>query len=125
MNARGPCFAPLGWIGRITSPLLSLSCRWRLQDIIRTKEKLRNGELVIKGDQWPIFLYHGYVYDEEDPWNGLLRSALLVKVIPSRYEPQATYQRCRHRLINTYSRHRAQSTRSLKQLGQATQEYTV
>ena len=34
------------------------------------------------GDQWPIFLYADYTYDAEDPWNGLLRSAVLVSVSP-------------------------------------------
>ena len=34
------------------------------------------------GDQWPIFLYANYTYDPEDPWNGLLRSGLLVDVRP-------------------------------------------
>lgn len=43
-----------------------------------TKEKLRNGEMLIPGDQWPIFLYGGYTYDPEDPWRGLFRSRLLV-----------------------------------------------
>jgi hypothetical protein len=47
---------------------------------LRIKEKLRNAELAVTGDQWPIFLYHGYQYDEEDPWNGLFRSSLLVTV---------------------------------------------
>lgn len=42
------------------------------------KEKLRSGEMVISGDHWPIFLYYGYTYDPEDPWNGLFRSTLLV-----------------------------------------------
>ena len=46
----------------------------------RIKEKLRNGEVVVTGDQWPVFVYQGYSYDEDDPWNGLLRSALLVTV---------------------------------------------
>lgn len=36
----------------------------------------------VAGDQWPIFLYHGFVYDSEDPWNGLFRSTLLVSVSP-------------------------------------------
>ena len=52
----------------------------------RTKEKLCNGEIAPSGDQWPIFLYHGYNYDSEDPWNGLLRSALLVSVSPCCFE---------------------------------------
>jgi len=45
---------------------------------LEVKEKLRSGELAVSGDQWPIFLYQGYQYDQEDPWNGLFRSALLV-----------------------------------------------
>jgi hypothetical protein len=48
----------------------------------RIKEKLRNGEISVLGDHWPVFLYHGYNYDPEDPWNGLLRSTLLVSVSP-------------------------------------------
>lgn len=46
----------------------------------RVKEKLRSGEMAVSGDQWPHFLYHGYNYDSEDPWNGLFRSAILVFV---------------------------------------------
>ena len=45
-----------------------------------THTKLANGELQVSGDQWPIFLYADYTYDSEDPWNGLLRSGLLVSV---------------------------------------------
>ena len=46
----------------------------------RIKAKLRNGEIVVSGDQWPLFLYADYRYDSEDPWNGICRSALLVSV---------------------------------------------
>ena len=46
----------------------------------RIKDKLRSGELSVPGDQWPIFLYHNHQYDEEDPWKGLLRGEILVKV---------------------------------------------
>ncbi|KAG1784994.1 uncharacterized protein HD556DRAFT_1435288 [Suillus plorans] len=42
-----------------------------------TKAKLQNGEIVMTGDQWPLFLYADYYYDPEDSWNGLFRSALL------------------------------------------------
>lgn len=31
------------------------------------------------GDQWPIMLYSG-AYDPMDPWNGLLRNNILVRV---------------------------------------------
>jgi hypothetical protein len=48
--------------------------------VFRTKEKLRTGELAVSGDQWPLFLYQGYSYDPEDPWNGLFRSSILVFV---------------------------------------------
>jgi len=49
-------------------------------DMFRIKEKLRSGEMAVSGDQWPIFIYHGYSYDPEDPWNGLFRSTLLISV---------------------------------------------
>ena len=39
-----------------------------------------NGQLQVAGDQWPIFLYANDSYDAEDPWNGLLRSGLLISV---------------------------------------------
>ncbi|KAL4065286.1 hypothetical protein J3A83DRAFT_4360544 [Scleroderma citrinum] len=42
------------------------------------KAKLWNGEIVISGDQWPLFLYADYQYDSEDPWNSLFCSAPLV-----------------------------------------------
>jgi hypothetical protein len=37
----------------------------------RTKTKLQSGEIIVTGDQWPVFLYADYHYDPEDPWNGL------------------------------------------------------
>jgi hypothetical protein len=36
--------------------------------------------MVVTGDQLPIFLYRGYKYDPDDPWNGLFCSTLLVSV---------------------------------------------
>ena len=47
------------------------------------RTKLANGEIQVAGDQWPVFLYADYTYDPEDPWNGLLCSALLVSVSPN------------------------------------------
>ncbi|KAG2753958.1 hypothetical protein P692DRAFT_20720312 [Suillus brevipes Sb2] len=43
-----------------------------------TKQSLKSGETAVRGDQWPMFLYAGYVYDSEDPWKGLLRSEILI-----------------------------------------------
>ncbi|KAI6013376.1 hypothetical protein BKA83DRAFT_96535 [Pisolithus microcarpus] len=65
---------------------------------IQTRMKLMNGEIQVPGDQWPVFLYADYSYDLEDPWNGLLRSGLLVSAYkhiftsPSSvdHEPKAT-----------------------------------
>ena len=46
----------------------------------RIKEKLCSGEMQVRGDQWPIFLYADLAYDPDDPWNGLLRNQLLITV---------------------------------------------
>lgn len=46
------------------------------------KEKLRTGEMHVRGDHWPYFLYADLVYNPDDPWKGLLRSQLLVTVSP-------------------------------------------
>ncbi|KAG2131482.1 hypothetical protein BD769DRAFT_1627750 [Suillus cothurnatus] len=43
-----------------------------------TKQSLKSSETVVRGDQWPMFLYAGYVYNPEDPWTGLLRSEILI-----------------------------------------------
>ncbi|KAL4063283.1 hypothetical protein V8B97DRAFT_2026475 [Scleroderma yunnanense] len=45
---------------------------------LETCTKLTNGEIQVAGDQWPMFLYANYMYDPEDPWNGLLCSGLLI-----------------------------------------------
>ncbi|KAF9238704.1 hypothetical protein BU15DRAFT_88319 [Melanogaster broomeanus] len=50
----------------------------------------------VAGNQWPVFLYANYMYDPEDPWNGLLHSGLLafkhIFTSPSsvEQEPKAT-----------------------------------
>jgi hypothetical protein len=36
--------------------------------------------MLIPGDQWPVFIYHGFNYNPDDPWNGAFQSALLVSV---------------------------------------------
>jgi len=57
---------------------LGLYCAQPVWSNAETKEKLRSGEIAVSGDQWPIFLYQGYMYDPDDPWNGLFRSKILV-----------------------------------------------
>jgi len=46
----------------------------------RIKEKLRSGEMLIRSDQWPLFLYADLAYDPDDPWNRLLRNQILITV---------------------------------------------
>lgn len=76
------CVLPT-WIGLTMSTL----CHSQYAHVLisfRIKEKLRSGELTTTGDEWPIFLYRGYDYNPDDPWKGLFRSSLLVKVcLPS------------------------------------------
>ncbi|KAH6885164.1 hypothetical protein BKA70DRAFT_1377492 [Coprinopsis sp. MPI-PUGE-AT-0042] len=44
----------------------------------KIRDQLRSGELCPSGDQWPRFLYQNHTFNEEDPWEGLLRGGLLV-----------------------------------------------
>ena len=77
------CPAGLDW-AILSTCLLSYSVDFSFKNSpLRTKTKLMNGQVQVAGDQWPVFLYANYMYDPEDPWNGLLRSGLLVSVSPS------------------------------------------
>ena len=44
------------------------------------REKLKNNEIAVAGDQWPLLLYADCEYDPEEPWDGLFRNSLLVWV---------------------------------------------
>ena len=46
----------------------------------RTCVKLASGEMVVRGDQWPLLVYAKQEFNPEEPWDGLLRSELLVWV---------------------------------------------
>ena len=46
----------------------------------RVKANLRDGTLIVKGDQWPIFLYENQLFDQDDPWKGLLKGRLVFNV---------------------------------------------
>ncbi|TFK17329.1 hypothetical protein FA15DRAFT_710921 [Coprinopsis marcescibilis] len=45
---------------------------------INTRDRLRSGQIIPSGDQWPLFLYQNYNYDHNNPWKGLLCSFLLI-----------------------------------------------
>ena len=114
-NKQELCSALQEWTGRILSRFsfcLYLShannFKWR------TKEGLRNGEIIILGDHWPIFLYAGNEYDPENPWKGLFRSTLLVCVGSFKVFPPVVDWSLTRRLINMYSHHRVRLKRSLR-----------
>jgi hypothetical protein len=92
--------------------------------IARTKEQLRNGTLLVSGNQWPIFLYQGFRYDEEDPWNGLFRSSLLI-LVSSFLSPLGHVDDQVDRHSNMFSLHPVQSTKSQRPLGQEMRAYTA
>ncbi|KJA26299.1 hypothetical protein HYPSUDRAFT_132935 [Hypholoma sublateritium FD-334 SS-4] len=60
---------------------------------VEIKEKLRAGELLVPGDQWPIFLFSSYTYDDNDPAKGLLRSSLLVKTFKHIFTSPSSVER--------------------------------
>ena len=68
--------------------------------------------MIVTGDQWPIFLYRGYKYDPDDPWNGLLCSTLLVSVSLRFIMGLSWCWQGFFRHTNIYSRHPAPSIRS-------------
>jgi hypothetical protein len=80
MSVPVPSFALQGWTGTTPSKLLNPVSDYLLNHIASIKEQLRSGELVIPGDQWPVFLYANYTFDAEDPWKGVFRSSILVSV---------------------------------------------
>ncbi|KAG6905071.1 hypothetical protein DXG01_005285 [Tephrocybe rancida] len=50
---------------------------WTDKDI---QYKLGTGEKIVAGHHWPIFIYSNLKFDPNDPWKGLLRNELLIKV---------------------------------------------
>ena len=45
------------------------------------REGLKNDEITVAGDQWPLLVYADCAYDPEEPWEGLFRNKLLVWVL--------------------------------------------
>ena len=82
MSIQELCCVQQAWIGLTlgTSRRLFSQTRCNALVIVSIKEKLCNNEMIVTGDQWLMFLYHGYNYDQDDPWNGLFQSSILVSV---------------------------------------------
>jgi len=94
--------------------------------VCRIKDKLKSGEIAVTGDQWPIFLYAGYSYDQDDPWNGLLRSNLLVSVSSQVFSCAIlSLMLDTFRLLNMCLHRRALSKRSPKRLAPETLIFMV
>src|SRR5215472_2356843 len=70
------CPANLNWLNNEYAPCIRIYLHFNL--VSRVKEKLCTGEVSVSSDQWLIFLYHGYTYNKDVPWNGLFRSSLLI-----------------------------------------------
>ena len=80
MNGPEPFSVPLVWTGTTWSILfIYFPINSTDHPISRTRTKLMTGQIQVAGDQWPVFLYANFTYDLEDPWNGLLRSGLLLR----------------------------------------------
>ncbi|KAF6741164.1 hypothetical protein DFP72DRAFT_1084751 [Ephemerocybe angulata] len=57
------------------------------------RRSLRSGEIVVTGDTWPQFLYIGYKLNEELPWDGFLRSDLLVSAFKHVFTSPSSVER--------------------------------
>jgi hypothetical protein len=74
-----PFFVQLVWIGMYLS---EFTLRFKIfsSKFCRLREKLKNNEIAVAGDEWPLLLYADCKYDPEEPWDGLFRNKLLVWV---------------------------------------------
>lgn len=50
--------------------------------------------MLVPGDQWPVFIYAGFEYDEENPWKGLFKSSILVSVSWFTDHPSQMHIKC-------------------------------
>jgi hypothetical protein len=80
-------------------------------------------EITVSGASWPLFVYKNEEYDEDEPWNGLFRSRILVKV---RYHDVLSPSNLStgRRRSSMYLHPPALSRKKRKQLGRATPEFT-
>lgn len=68
MNKLDIYFTLLERTGQIKSKIhLSLGSRLLILSKSRFKAKLCSGELLVPGDQWPLFIYVGQIFSDKDP----------------------------------------------------------
>lgn len=87
---------------------------------IRVQNGLKQGDIIVAGDHWPILLYKNYIYDSEDVWKGLLRSDILVSVSRHNLIVIAEVLTCRVsvRHLNIYLHPQVLWKRKLRRLAQ-------
>jgi hypothetical protein len=74
------CPAELDWNDPEYECPYSYGAALPLLTISRIRRQLRSKELTVTGSHWPIFVYRDEKYDPENPWKGLFRNEILVKV---------------------------------------------
>lgn len=91
------------------------------------REGLKNDEITVAGDQWPLLVYADCTYDPAEPWEGLFRNKLLVWVLllPSTSNIQSTDTPTTFRPSSIYSLPRARLTSMPRQQGLGTLAFTV
>jgi hypothetical protein len=113
MNVQANCFALLVLIGMTQSTHIASYHNFAQCCFVSVKDKLKSGEMVVAGDQWPVFLYESYRYDPEAPWTGLLRSSLLVTAHILNMNVCRSSQLTFTRLSSISSHHQVQFIRNL------------
>ena len=91
------------------------------------REGLKNNEITVAGDQWPLLVYADCTYDSAEPWEGLFRNKLLVWVFfpPSASNIQLTDTPITLRPSSTYLLPRARLTLMPRQQGLGTLAFMV
>ncbi|KAG6906365.1 hypothetical protein DXG01_014296 [Tephrocybe rancida] len=57
------------------------------------KAKLKSAETLVRGDEWPIFIYQGYKYDPDNPWSGAFRSFILVNAFKHIFTSPSSFEK--------------------------------
>jgi hypothetical protein len=74
------CPAGMDWANPECAYAFPISVPADADSTCRIKVQLQSGEIIVSGDQWPVFIYTGCKFNPEDPWKGMFRSAILVSI---------------------------------------------
>ncbi|KAF6751500.1 hypothetical protein DFP72DRAFT_816427, partial [Ephemerocybe angulata] len=73
--------------GRLLCPVV---LDWEDEEV---RKSLRSGEIVVSGNDWHSFLYVGYKLNPEKPWEGFLRSDLLLSAFKHVFTSPSSVER--------------------------------